>query len=257
MSRQSQQIDFTRLPDLRVLGFLLVMSCSAQDEAPPAGSRSQAANDRLSAPPEQTVATGWQAEDDRIIEPGERVGLLTEQTSPESLVAALGAASLEDREVPLGDGLTEPSTVVFPSDSAQRLNVFWGREDGRLLPCRVELRGDTSLWRTSEGVTLGTTLKELEALNGRSFRLFGYGTEGFGTVQSWEGGNLGKRFGSWRSGNWMESQRMIVRLTPSKPDFGDSVYLSVVAESEFPSDHWGMQDLNPAVFHLIVNLGRC
>jgi hypothetical protein len=46
-------------------------------------------------------------------------------------------------------------------------------------------RGPTK-WRTAEGITIGTPLRELERFNRRPFRLAGFAVDGAGAVVSWK-----------------------------------------------------------------------
>jgi hypothetical protein len=49
---------------------------------------------------------------------------------------------------------------------------------------------EKSLWRTTYGITQGTTLLELERINRKPFRLAGFDFDYSGTVLSWESGLL-------------------------------------------------------------------
>jgi hypothetical protein len=44
-------------------------------------------------------------------------------------------------------------------------------------------------WGTEYGLGLGTTLKELEKMNGKPFQFAGFGWD-YGGIVTWEGGNL-------------------------------------------------------------------
>lgn len=56
----------------------------------------------------------------------------------------------------------------------------------------VKVSGKRTGWRTSEGITLGTTLKELEHLNKRPFAFYGFGWDYSGMVD-WRDGHLFER----------------------------------------------------------------
>ena len=57
---------------------------------------------------------------------------------------------------------------------------------------RIKIVGEQTDWKTKEGITLGTSLKELEKLNNKPFKFSGLGWD-YGGIVNWEGGNLDKR----------------------------------------------------------------
>ena len=100
-----------------------------------------------------------------------------------------------------------------------------------------------SRWETTDGISLRTSLKELEQLNGKPFRLFGFDVDYEGTVRSWEGGNLAKELGD--SG-------VFIRLKPSKKTRATSDELNTVAgAAEFLSNNPVMQKANPEIYQII------
>ena len=81
-------------------------------------------------------------------------------------------------------------------------------------------------------------------MNGRPFTLLGFGWDYSGTVSSWRGGSL-ERLN--RKG------RVVVRLTP-RPGLEPGRELS--GDQEILSTHPGMQRLDPAIYDLVVDLGK-
>jgi hypothetical protein len=89
-----------------------------------------------------------------------------------------------------------------PDNSLKRIEVLWADSEKRV-PKSVYVGGihnaaygDKSLWRTTYGITLGTTLLELERINRKPFRLAGFDWDYSGTVLSWNSGVLEGVFGS-------------------------------------------------------------
>lgn len=110
-------------------------------------------------------------------------------SSHERLVQAFGRANVTTEEVYAAEGETAKATVLFAKDPARRLEVFWGDEKARKKPSfRVEEAG--SQWQTPQGIRIGSTLAEVEALNGKPFELSGFGWDYGGSVTSWKGGKL-------------------------------------------------------------------
>jgi hypothetical protein len=145
-------------------------------------------------------------------------------------------------DVVLGEGFTRPGAVVYPDDDALRLEVLW--TDTLKVPRAemVVLRGDSSDWRTPEGLTLGTTLAELERINGVPFRLTGFGWDYSGTVVDWNGGRLAPDSGT---------HRLVVRLLP---DDDTDVPSGLLGDRDFASDDSAMAVLAPRVAEMYVRL---
>jgi hypothetical protein len=91
---------------------------------------------------------------------------------------------------------------------------------------------------------LGTSLKELETLNQKPFKLFGFDWDYAGTVSSWEDGSLSK--------DLAEHGRVVVRLNyRDRSQIKDDELQQVSGEAEFSSQHPVMQKLNPRIYQLI------
>lgn len=147
--------------------------------------------DSPAAPSPQRVAeaTTVQPAYDHLIVPNQRLGPITPYSSEQSLRAHFGAENVRREKIYVGEGQAWDGVAVFPDQPDQRVEVLWNPED----PNRVEmvqLLGSTSRWRTAEGVSLGTSLLELQQLNGRPFELFGLSWDFSGAVCDWKGGAL-------------------------------------------------------------------
>lgn len=180
---------------------------------------------------------------DRTIVPGVRVGAITRTTTLADLRRVYGEANVRAEEVEIGEGETAPGATVFPDDSVRRVQLAFGDSAGS--PLRfVTIRGDTSAWRTDAGVTLGTGLARLNALNGRPFVMLGFGWDYAGTVVSWNGGRLA-----------IDSTlgRFILRLRPTVTGpTADSLTGEVLGDREYPSDRPAMLRLEPVVHELLT-----
>jgi hypothetical protein len=76
-------------------------------------------------------------------------------------------------------------TVMFPN-SPNELEIAWKKgEKFKKIGSIIIRKGN---WRTSEGIGLGATKKELEAINGKAVTLFPLGQEEFRVV--WNGGKV-------------------------------------------------------------------
>ncbi|MCA0246111.1 MAG: hypothetical protein LCH93_05780 [Proteobacteria bacterium] len=112
-----------------------------------------------------------------------------------TVAAAFGAANVTRAEIPIGEGYTEPGTVVFASDDAKRIEILWHDSTARTRPATVIFRkGSTRRIAIAElpdrPVALGATLEEIEAMNGKPFSINGFGWDLGGRATGWHGGRL-------------------------------------------------------------------
>jgi hypothetical protein len=111
-----------------------------------------------------------------------------------SLVKTFGKRNVAFLEVGTGEGETAKASVIFPREKARRIEILWRNEKLRRDPAEMRLGVDAQ-WRTAQGIRRGTTLAEVEALNGRPFKLYGFGFDYGGTTLDWNGGSLATQAG--------------------------------------------------------------
>ena len=184
-----------------------------------------------------------------LIVPGVRAGPVTANTDLRRLVQMFGSANVREAEVRLGEGEPRSGAVIFPRDPARRAEIQWKEPNQKRFPEAIIVTADEtykSLWRTQQGITLGTTLRELQQLNGRPFMLTGFDWDGGGIVTSWRGGRLAKAFG----------EKLMLKLQPANPDRVRTLgraYATVSGYQKIRSDYWVMQKLNPRVYQMVVS----
>jgi hypothetical protein len=186
------------------------------------------------------------ADDNFTIVPGRNAGPLRIVTSEADLRKLFGAAQVKSDKVYIGEGFVCEGAILFPNDPLRTADIVWMDVTHRARPLSVRISTKKSLWRTAEGVTLGTSLIELERLNGKPFKFLGFGWDYSGTVVSWEGGKL-ETFKSAQE----HGHRLIVRLTPdppaeTTPDEADRIS----GDRELLSSDPLIQRLNPKVYDL-------
>lgn len=94
---------------------------------------------------------------------------------------------------------------------------------------------------------MGTSLKELEEINGKSFVLAGFEWDYSGAVFSWENGKLAKLFGN-------KGERGALRLSPKDFDKVPRKDSDAVAgDGEFSSKNEAMQRINPRVYFIYLD----
>jgi hypothetical protein len=124
---------------------------------------------------------------DRLIVPGERVGLIRMATKPDGLAGLYGAANVAAGPVPGPEGSESPGAFVFKG-KADELRVYFS-EDGKTI-WTVQIVAEKSPWKTRGGLGIGSTVAAVERANGRPFLISGFGWDMGGLVVDWRGGAL-------------------------------------------------------------------
>ncbi len=124
-----------------------------------------------------------------LVVPNKSFGPITAEFTESDLKKAFGEANVRAEKMYVGDGMEWDGYAVYPDIPDQRLEVFWTQEGPKRLEY-LQVQGDSSKWKTAEGVTLGTSLVELEKLNGAPFELTGLDWDFGGMVTDWGGGKL-------------------------------------------------------------------
>ncbi len=195
-----------------------------------------------------------------VIVPGERFGPITRQTTQESLIELFGDEAVQREEIPVGEGMSVPGTVVFPDIPDKRISIRWHDEENGRYPRVISISGTTSLWKTQRGITLGTPAKELERLNGKPFRMTGFGWDYAGTVLDADGGalrELGNYDGVGEAGQdrVLKGRSLILRLGPD-PSPGNEIsqeeYMTILGDQELLSDHPTLQKVTLKVEEMLV-----
>lgn len=127
---------------------------------------------------------------DWLLVPGVRAGAITPESSEESLSELFGPANVRPETIDVGEGMTEPGTILFPNDPAGRIEILWSDVEARRHPHTVWISGSESRWHFVHGISLGMTLEKLEAINGNAFEMAGWGWDYGGTIYDWRGGVL-------------------------------------------------------------------
>jgi hypothetical protein len=122
--------------------------------------------------------------DDWLIIPGKSVGVITAQSTTRDLIHAYGAQNVRSSQrCFVLDALSFPCILLF-ENSPQQIRILLTE------PRSVEIQGDER-WHTAEGIHIGTTVKELEELNGTQFEFLDFNVCGqIGYITSWRNGKL-------------------------------------------------------------------
>jgi hypothetical protein len=69
--------------------------------------------------------SGTPVPDAWLILPGGASGAITVSTTRRDLVERYGSANVRDQDVDIGEGETEPGTVLFPKDPKRSIEILW------------------------------------------------------------------------------------------------------------------------------------
>lgn len=219
----------------------------SQTSTPPAPSSPELSGD--DAPVESDPGAGPEVAPrptDYVVIPGERVGPITAATRRADLVAFYGTEALADRSIDIGEGFTEPGTVIN-AGSDHQVAVVWAEttSDGQPLssgdrrPLMAKDFG--AAWQTPEGLGVGSTHQTLQQILGR-FQLYGFAWDYGGTVIL-EDTQLSQYDGYL----WL-------RLAPSETAIAQhsNAYQAVMGDRLFASDNPNISTLNPSVYEMVV-----
>ena len=174
-------------------------------------------------------------------------GSITAHTTRQDLVRAYGAQNVVDKGISSGEEGIVEGTVLFPNDPERSIEIFWNDFEKKAEPSSLTIRGDKSRWKTVHDISLGTSLKDLERLNGRPFKVTGFDYDLAATVSSWESGSLEKELAGGQGHVYL---RLTCSHTGSAP-ITNAEHQQLVGDREFSSDHPVLQKINPCVGEMI------
>ena len=186
------------------------------------------------------------AADDLTIVPGLKVGAIAADSTEDQLKGIYGAVNVQDALVDNGEGKRLAGAVIFPNDPRKEIEVIWKDGVQKQGVNQIWLRSSCSPlcqsdWALGNGLAIGSTLQDLQRLNGGAFTMANFKGRTGGWVQSWNNGLLDATLNS--------SGTVIVRLTG--PGQGGSLtpgdQITLAQFDTLSSDSQILQNLNPTV----------
>lgn len=150
--------------------------------------------------------------------PGKKVGKIAKNFSEKDVIEAYGVENVERKEIGLGEGEMANATVLFPNTDNQ-LFITWQLDKQFEVIDEILIDEAKTSWMTSQGITVGTTLKELVNINEKPFQFAGFEWDYSGFANDWQGGKI--------------SKNLSVFLEPSNPE---AVYPDLLGDALFSSD---------------------
>jgi hypothetical protein len=188
--------------------------------------------------------------DDFLIIPGQKVGKINTDSDEKSLIDAYGPANVTPHDtIYTVEGQYEIGTTLFKNtpDEAAILwkdNVKQARPDAVKMNLNLDQPNRKSRWVTDTGVRLGLTIKEIQKINGKPFKLYGFSWDYGGAVTDWQKGKLQPNGPQ----TFITMTFGYGELSPSL----ETVAGTVSGEGEFLSSNPAMQQLNPVVQQVFV-----
>ena len=166
-------------------------------------------------------------------------GTFAKDSSHLKLATAYKPENIVFTEVDASEGKKLMATVLFPKDPKRRLEVWWENETSRSGTYLIVINGQ-STWTAPKGLKLGLQIAQLERLNGKPFKLKGFGSGSEASVSDWQGGALESIAGGCKVG-------VSMRADPkASPDAVER------AGSELASTETAVKAIKPAVAEIIV-----
>jgi hypothetical protein len=190
---------------------------------------------------------------DWLIVPKVRVGPITASSTEKTLRENFGDSYVSTFRADGEVQSLERGTIIYRNDDSRVVAVSWRNQRNLSDPDTVTVfcfaYHDTNTpWRTTSGISSTTTLREVEAINGRPFTLSGSKRELRGTVISWRGGKLEQEVGGGiKIGLWPDDQDL-KKLTQEERKSLDP--------DEISSDTAVLQKLNPMVDRLVFTFPK-
>ena len=140
-------------------------------------------------------------------------------------------------------------------DESKTIRILWVDPEKKVRPVSVEITGAESMWKTASGISLGTPLTKVQAINGKPFKLYGFEWDYGGMLSDGNDGNIKGLPHEDSEGNF---RPVFLGLTfqhdfEAKPDYPQDKYAEVSGDSEFSSDHPAMQAMDPVVYSIFVS----
>jgi hypothetical protein len=182
-----------------------------------------------------------EADEDRLIVPGVRMGPVVASLSEVGLQNLLRSDRVVRNDAYIGEGFCAPGSLLFRG-TADSLQVTWS-DSTFTVPAGASVSGRESRWRTPLGVHIGSTLKELEAIRGGPIEFGGFG---------WDYGG-GAR---WTEDDRLDAPELILVLSPDSASgiraLEDSRYSEIAGDRIVRSDHPLVRGLTIVVEEMAV-----
>jgi hypothetical protein len=124
---------------------------------------------------------------ENLIVPGKRVGLITPGMSADEIRKVYGAKNLVMAQIPIPEGAFLDGATLF-AGTDRELQLIWKDGDPKKILSDVNVVG--TAWIFENGIHVGSTLLEVEKINGKPFMMSGFDWDYGGYAVDFQGGKL-------------------------------------------------------------------
>lgn len=167
---------------------------------------------------------------DMNVVPGQRVGPVTAYSSLNTLQALFGKANVAPGKLPIGRGETVDGARICPGTESE-FHVIWHPSGIGQRISSVRLVGKA--WQLDNGLHAGLTLADVEKINGKDFKLYGF---------DWEGGG----YATFENGTLQKG--VIIRFKPTEADYSKDLN----GNKLIPSTSATLRAANPLVSEVTI-----
>ena len=114
--------------------------------------------------------------------------LLKPDDTLDSAKARLGENNVAVRELSGIEGETFQGWILYPDDPMREIEVI--PDEAGKHPIALRISAPNSAWKRADGVRIGTTTAELQAMNGKPFKFYGFDWDYGGAITDWNGGAM-------------------------------------------------------------------
>jgi hypothetical protein len=167
-------------------------------------------------------------------------GAFGKDSSHLKLAIAFDSRNITFTEVDGGSVGKVQASVIYPSDTKRRLEVWWNNPASRTDTYLIVINGQ-STWVAPKGVRLGLPLVALEKLNKKPFKLKGL-KDNIAAVSDWQGGALASLPGGCKMGVSMVADAKAT----------DDARKAVSEDKEYESSDEAVRAVKPTVSEIII-----
>lgn len=139
-----------------------------------------------------TVCNSKSKENNWIIVPGEKVGEITQNCTKKDLIDIFGKNNVVESNIGLSEGESIVGVKIFHNTSNE-LEVLWKDTIFQKID-RIIIRNKGTLWKTIDGITIGTSLSDIAKMNEKEITILGFEWDYAGTLVSWNKGKFEKKY---------------------------------------------------------------
>lgn len=171
-----------------------------------------------------------------LIIPGKKVGEIDKYSDIDHLKQYYGAVNVINAKIGVGEGETKDGTLVVRNGETL-FEIFWHTKYKKPKYIRVKNSGINCY--TANNIKFNMTLKDVEIINKKKFKLTGFEWDYPGYSISWEGGILSKKL------------QLIFKKTKS---ISLNQYINVIGDKSLFSDDKYLRKLVLVVDEIIISI---